>query len=222
MHLRRADLNGWRYATRTAAREFVLPRARDDGSLGLVGGEALRLGAEGPCRARNEYADLALLDAEGEGMPLARMDFAEGDILCAYFPASGLVIPGRAGRTTRGYEMEPATRCPGGERAFILTEPMNALVTASLPSSGDRIPILPRLGLTSWLMACGSRAAEDAREYDVDHGGEFFVIRRRGGSPILRGRFKGGDNEHEDVSWRIATLGLGGLIGDYDLEREEE
>jgi len=203
----------------------LYPKASEDGSLGLRGGEALRLSSAGPCRASNPYADLALLDAEGDGIPLSMTDPGEGDILFAYCPSSGLLVPGmiheeeKKGR--RSSLMEMALSLPKGERAFVLNEGRDSLVTASLPSdSSDRLRLLPRLSVMSWLMSSGSRAAQESREYDVEGNGEFFVLRHRLGGPSLRGRFKGADKEIDDISWKVAITGLGGIIGGYDLEEE--
>lgn len=225
MELRRADAHGWRYAVRTAGQPHAFPRAMEDGSLGLRGGEALRLSSAGPCRASNPYADLALLDAEGEGMPLSMMDPGEGDILFAYLPGSGLLVPGRVHENEkkgrRSSLMEMAFPLPKGERAFVLNEGRDSLVTASLPSdSSDRLRLVPRVSVVSWLLSCGSRAVQSAQEYDVEPQGEFFVLRHRLGGPSLRGRFKGSANESDDVSWKVAITGLGGIIGGYDLEEE--
>ena len=221
MELRRADVNGWGYSTRTSGRAPSFPVAREDMSLGLRGGEALRLAAAGPCRAANQYADLALVDHDGEGLPMSRMNPGDGDILCAYCPKSGILIPGRMMQDKHRHGLELARPAPKGERAFVLDEGLGSLVTASLPSDGgDKLRILPRVAIMSWLLSCASRAAEEAKEYDVEPSGEFFVLRRRGGGPVLRGRFKGAANEMDDISWKVATVGLGGIIDGYDLEEE--
>jgi hypothetical protein len=118
--------------------------------------------------------------------------------------------------------LELAMPAPKGERAFVLDEGLGSLVTASLPSDGgDKLKILPRVAILSWLLSCASRAAEEAKEYDVEPSGELFVLKRRGGGPALRGRLKGASNEMDDISWKVATAGLGGLVDGYDLEEEE-